>query len=132
MKRILMKQRHSTIILTLVTCALTNLSAVTYYVDPNGNYSNNGTNQAMPWQTITNVNNTIFHPGDNILFRSGGTWSGQLWPKGSGDANAQIVLGSYGSGARPIIDAQGVGNSAAIRLYNLLTFISYNNHKLIF
>ena len=94
-----------------------NLSAADYYIDPAGNDSNNGTSQVTPWQSLSKVNATTFAPGDRIFLKRGGTWYGSLKPQGSGDASDQITLGAYGTGAKPLIDAQGAGD-AAIRLTN--------------
>jgi autotransporter-associated beta strand protein len=90
------------------------LRAADYYVDPSGNDANTGTSAAAPWQSLAKVNATTFAPGDRILFKRGGSWTGMLYPKGSGDSTAQITLGSYGDGAKPLIDA--VGGYAAIHL----------------
>ena len=92
----------------------TPVAATTYYVDPAGNDSNNGTSSATPWKSIAKVNGTTFKAGDKILFKRGGTWSGTLSPKGSGTIAAQITLGSYGSGAKPLIDGAGAGAAIAI------------------
>lgn len=105
-------------IVTVYLLTLFSVSAATYYVAPDGNDRNTGLALAKPWRSLTNVNTRTFKPGDSILFKSGGSWSGQLWPKGSGAAPAPIMLGAYGSGAKPVIDAQGVSNSAAIKLHN--------------
>lgn len=93
----------------LLLCAnlATSLFAVTYYVDPAGNDTNDGVSTAMPWQSISKVNATTFQPGDNILFNRGGTWSGALRPLGSGNATSQITLSAYGEGAKPLINGAG-------------------------
>jgi len=62
------------------------------------------------------VSATTFAAGDSILLRRGTRCEGQLWPKGSGDAQRPIVVGSYGVGALPVIDAAGA--DAAIKLYD--------------
>ena len=36
------------------------------------------------WASLSKVDATTFQPGDRILFRDGDSWTGQLWPKGSG------------------------------------------------
>jgi len=85
-----------------------------YYVDPSGNDANAGTSTAAPWKSIAKVNGTTFMPGDQILFKRGGTWVGTLSPKGSGSIVAQITLGSYGTGAKPLIDGAGAGSVIAL------------------
>ena len=53
--------------------------AATYYVDAtNGNDSNNGPSEAMPWKTIAKVNAAVFNPGDQILFKGGRIGGGNL------------------------------------------------------
>ena len=88
--------------------------ATDYYVDPAGQDANPGTNQAAPWRSLDKVNGTVFQPGDNVRFKRGGTWTGSLHPQGSGNSSAQITLGAYGEGAKPLIN--GNGGWAAISL----------------
>ncbi len=64
------------------------------------------------------VNGTTFQPGDSILFKCGGAWTGQLNPKGSGTAGSPIVVDQYGSGAKPVIDANGATGNGAVYLLN--------------
>jgi len=92
-------------------------NARNYYVDCSSNLDGNGSLK-NPWNTLTSVNNFTFNPGDSILFKRGTKALGELWPKGSGNEKAQIVIDAYGTGSKPIIDAQGKENSAAIRLNN--------------
>ncbi|WP_242403677.1 hypothetical protein [Paenibacillus pini] len=76
----------------------------TYYVDNlSGNDSNGGTSSGSAWKTLTKVNATTFAPGDKILFKAGGSWQGQLWPKGSGASGSPIVIDMYGTGNKPLI-----------------------------
>ncbi|NQX58441.1 fibronectin type III domain-containing protein [Paenibacillus qinlingensis] len=92
---------------------------VTYYMDAvNGNDSNNGTSEATAWKSLAKVNNkTNFQPGDHILFKSGGSWSGSLKLKSSGAEGNPIVVGKYGDGPTPIINANAA--YAAIDLENI-------------
>lgn len=77
-----------------------------YYVNCSAATNGNGT-QASPWNSVTNVNNTTFGAGDNILFAAGTTCSGQLTPQGSGASGSPVTMGSYGTGAKPVINAGG-------------------------
>ncbi|MBZ3900434.1 right-handed parallel beta-helix repeat-containing protein [Streptomyces scabiei] len=91
-------------------------AGTTYYVSASGSDSNAGTSSA-PWRSLTKVNSTTFQPGDVIRFEAGDSWTGQLWPKGSGTEGAPITIDSYGVGAKPKIAGQGtVGD--AVRLNN--------------
>jgi parallel beta-helix repeat protein len=93
-------------------------NGTTYYVDAaNGDDEAPGTNPAAAWQTLDKVNATTFGPGDRVLLRSGQSWTGQLWPKGSGSDGNPIVVDRYGPGAKPAI--HGAGELAdAVRLHN--------------
>jgi len=80
----------------------------TYFVDNLiGVDTNNGTAMATPFKSIAKINQLELKPSDSILFRRGGQWIGNFVPKGSGAKNKRIVIGAYGSGSAPILDAQG-------------------------
>ncbi len=92
------------------------VSAATYYVDATlGNNSNNGTAASTSWQTLAKVNGTTFLAGDNILFKKGETFTGVLVAGQSGTNGNPITYGSYGEGARPIINAAGNNHGFDIR-----------------
>lgn len=91
------------------------VSGTNYYVSNTGNDSNTGTTTSAPWRTISKVN-TIFSslsPGDNILFKRGDTFVGELVISRSGTSGARIVIGAYGSGADPIISGLSTLSSFA-------------------
>ena len=89
--------------------------ATDYYVDAvAGNDANKGTNPDSAWRTLTKVNGTTFQPSDTILFKAGGAWDGQLWPKGSGAEGRPIRVGKYGSGAKPLIRGNGSVEDAVL------------------
>jgi hypothetical protein len=112
------------VILAVFALAAAQLQAVTYYVDSvDGNDTYNGTSTSTPWKTLTKVNATTFLAGDQILFKAGGVWIGQLHPLGSGAAGPPInpiVIDMYGdpNAGRPIIDGNGVIGNGAVYLYN--------------
>jgi hypothetical protein len=89
-----------------------------YYVDATaGNDAASGLDSTRAWRSLARVNSTTFQPGDRILLRAGGRWTGQLWPKGSGTAATPITIDRYGTGAAPRVD--GAGQVAdAVRLFN--------------
>lgn len=90
-------------------------SAASYYVDCSaGSDGAAGTSPAAAWRTLGKVAATTFAPGDSILLRRGTRCAGQLWPKGSGDAERPIRVGAYGRGALPVVEAGGA--DAAIKL----------------
>jgi hypothetical protein len=95
-----------------------------YYIDKSsGNDSNNGLNKSEAWFSIDRVSSVEFQPGDSIFFKRGCKWMDCLRPKGNGAKNNRIVIGAYGKGEAPIIDAEGKSAkldviSASILLYN--------------
>ena len=95
-----------------------------YYIDRiGGNDGNNGLTVQTAWQGLGNVNHHEFQPGDSILFKRGGRWTGILKPGGSGSKDKRIVLSAYGQGDAPVLDAEGKKDpsdlmSATILLYN--------------
>jgi hypothetical protein len=93
--------------------------AATYYVDSaSGSDGNDGLAPATPWKSLAKVNARTFQPGERILLKAGGSWTGQLHPQGSGTSNAPIVLDLYGTGPKPIIDANGATGNGAVYLYS--------------
>ncbi len=79
-----------------------------YFIDSeNGNDTHIGTNIKQAWKTLTKVNAQTFKPGDQVLFKRGSKWQGQLVPKGSGTQAQPILFSAYGKGALPQIAAEG-------------------------
>jgi len=114
------RSRMSLLALALVaSCCATTADAATYYIDAvGGSDSAAGTNTTAAWQTLAKVNATTFLAGDQILFHTGQSWSGQLHPLGSGTSAAPIVISSYGGGAKPIINGGSLSSGGAVYLYN--------------
>jgi hypothetical protein len=83
-----------------------------YYVSSSsGSDSNSGCSSSAPWASLTNVNDTTFAAGAEILFQDGGSWTGTLHPLGSGTSGSPIVVSNYGSGNAPIIAGGGATNA---------------------
>ncbi len=102
--------------LMLFTAADT--SGNVYYVDSvNGSDENDGTTKETAWQSLGKVNSTEFSAGDRILLKSGCAFEGQLFPKGSGEKGAPIVIDMYGEGPKPVILADGLSDTI-VTLYN--------------
>lgn len=79
-------------------------NGVIYYVDATmGQDTNNGTSPETAWKSIDRVNQEVFQPGDQILFKAGEEWTGALKPQGSGVDGAPIVIASYGEGKKPLL-----------------------------
>src|SRR5438132_6197116 len=80
----------------------------TYFIDnAAGNDSSSGTSESDAWQTVGKVSNVTLAPGDRVLFKRGGVWSGPLTLANAGTADRPITIGSYGSGALPVIKGHG-------------------------
>ncbi len=93
-------------------------AGTSYYVDSaKGDDGNRGTSPKAPWKSLAKVGATVFKPGDHILLKSGSVWSGQLWPKGSGEDTSPIVIDMYGGATKPIINGDGEVEDT-VRLYN--------------
>ena len=90
----------------------------TYYIDVvDGNDTADGTSIDHPWKTLDKVNQTVFRPGDRVLFKAGATWTGQLVPKGAGTAQSPVMFGRYGNGPKPKLDGEGRIEDV-VRIYN--------------
>jgi Right handed beta helix region len=100
-------------------CTGASAVAGVYYVDAAaGRDTNDGLTPATAWQTLAKVNATTLQAGNALCFKAGGSWTGQLAPKGSGSAAAPIVVDQYGTGGRPRI-AAGAGDLDAVLLFNV-------------
>ncbi len=99
---------------------VTSTGNTSYYIDATGGDDcADGLSPATAWSSLFRINATTFAPGDQILLKDTGLWSGVLHPKGSGAAGNHIVLSKYGNGGseqRPIINGYGVLH--AVYLYN--------------
>lgn len=83
----------------------TNLCAKNIYISPSGSDANTGLSTLSPWKTIAKLNASMATvvAGDFILFQAGGTWAEGIVMGKSGSALLPITIGSYGTGAKPII-----------------------------
>jgi hypothetical protein len=91
----------------------------TYYVDDAaGSHctdAGSGTSSAAPLCGFADLDGQTFGPGTQILLKRGDTFTGELGRLyGSGTATAPIVLGAYGSGARPHITGTGQAADRAV------------------
>lgn len=55
-------------------------AAVFYLDDEKGDDARDGLSPELAWKSLDRVNQHVFQPGDQILFRAGGRWSGQFKP----------------------------------------------------
>lgn len=93
----------------------------TYYISSSrGNDENDGLSEDTPFKTLTKVSQLELKPGSKLLLRASDVWQRQmLMPKGSGTRKKPIVIGTYGTGAKPII-SPGYSNNTiyGIRIVN--------------
>ncbi len=77
-----------------------------YYLDSAaGNDATTARSPDTAWKTLAKANSVTFQPGNSLCLKAGGSWTGQLAPKGSGTSAAPIVIDEYGSGAKPLLAA---------------------------
>ena len=80
----------------------------TYYVDATlGNDNNDGLSENSAWNTLTMVNGQVYKPGDKVLLKTGEVWNGQLEIHARGTENYPVVISSFGTGDKPIINGKG-------------------------
>lgn len=81
----------------------------TYYLDADGGSdSYDGRSPETAWATLDKASSVTFEPGDQIRLQCGDRFNGKLvFNDENGTAQDPILVGSYGSGNRPVIDAAG-------------------------
>lgn len=87
----------------------------TYYLDSSAAADGDGKSEATAFDSLEDVNNISFAPGDKILIKAGSVFEGQLYPKGSGSQEKPVVIDMYGEGDKPVID--GGGRYGAVPAY---------------
>ncbi|MFE2934336.1 hypothetical protein ACFXG0_27340, partial [Streptomyces sp. NPDC059278] len=88
----------------------------TQYVDCSADTSTQTGSSAFPWRSLDQVNGLTLKTGSRILLKRGSRCTGTLAPNGSGREGDPMVIGAYGSGAKPVID--GGGNPETLLLKN--------------
>ena len=90
-------------------------SSSSYFISQSGDDNNLGT-ITQPWKTLERVSRQTLNPGDSVLFSRGDRFDGHLSINGSGTDTLPIVIGSYGTGNKPIISAEvGFGGGGDFR-----------------
>ncbi len=74
-----------------------------YYISAAGNDSNNGLSEKNAWKSIDKLNTTVLKVGDQVHFRCGDSFAGELLIQQSGTETNPIAISSYGEGAKPVI-----------------------------
>lgn len=106
---IMKKKTHLLSLIFFLFFQINSVVAAKYYFSTtSGNDSRSPTqaqNPNTPWKSISKLN-SIFHslkPGDEILFKRGDVFYGTINISRSGTSSSPIVIGSYGTGAKPVI-----------------------------
>lgn len=68
----------------------------TYYLDSSAQDGGDGKTEATAFESLEDINNIQFAPGDKILIKRGSTFIGQLYPKGNGLYSAVPSYGANG------------------------------------
>ncbi len=76
-----------------------NIGATTYFIDSaTGDDNNAGTSESAAWKTLEKASRAPLAPGDRLLLRRGGQWTGSLKITRSGTTRSPITIGSYSTG----------------------------------
>jgi hypothetical protein len=90
---------------------------VSWHVDCSGTAAIADGSIAAPFRTIQQANELALNPGDQLLFKRRSHCTGELMPKGSGTLADPILIGAYGDGPLPRIEAAST-DLAALRIFN--------------
>src|SRR5699024_8148732 len=82
-------------------------TAETTYVDWTAEAAEADGTKEHPLTSLDAVNELGLDAGDQVLFHRGSTCTGTLVPNGSGKAGQPVVIGAYGTGEAPLLDAAG-------------------------
>lgn len=89
---------------------MTSLSKTYYVSSKTGNDSNDGLTEENAFASLFAINHISLQPGDKVLLERGCVFYGQyLQVTDSGSKDAPIVIGAYGDGNAPRIEACGQG-----------------------
>lgn len=104
-----------------------------YYVDCSREANGDGS-EASPLNSLAAANGITLQPGDGILFKAGTTCSAQVQDvdgqqvkaglrvvNAKGTAEAPITIGTYGTGAAPVIAGNGVSETVLLKNSEYIT-----------
>ncbi|MEP6713588.1 MAG: right-handed parallel beta-helix repeat-containing protein, partial [Ferruginibacter sp.] len=115
------------------------VTARNFYISATGNDANDGLSPATAWKTIAKLNASFdaVAPGDAILFKCDETFYGSIVIGKSGAKGNPITIGSYGTGAKPLISGlitlsswssagNGVYQASAPAVKNTVNLVTLN------
>ncbi len=97
------------------------------YIDAEKGKDTNPGTKEEPLKTLYAASQKTYAPGSEILLKAGGTFSGSLNIKGSGNAIKPITVTSYGDGAKPIVNSRGGAAISATGDYITITGLKITN-----
>ena len=108
------------VLLTAPLAASAATGPARHYVNCSSKTNGDGAAEGTAWNSISSVNqHGGFVAGDQIVFKRGTTCKGQLAPTGSGIKGLPIVIGAYGSGAKPTLAGGGTyNNTGTLQIIN--------------
>ena len=74
-----------------------------FYISQEGSDFNSGLTELSPYKSIDKINYEKLFPGDEIRFRAGDIFSGEVYIKYSGLKESPIIVSSCGEGIKPIL-----------------------------
>lgn len=100
--------------------------STTYYVSSKkGSNENEGTSAEQAFASLLKINEITLQPGDKVLLERGSVFQNEyLHIKGSGNADAPIIIGSYGDAAQPLPLIATNGYGVWYQDYNLASLDS--------
>ncbi len=99
-----------------------------YYVSASGSDANTGTNEFAPWQRLSKLANIELKGGDRVYLKAGDTFNGQLVLNNvSGTKENPVVITSYGTGDKPVIDLQLVEDTGTAKSELAVPAVLLNN-----
>lgn len=109
------RKLHTSWCCWLLALSLGTGQSASFYVDAqDGSDALSGTSARQAWRSLERVNAARFAPGDQVHFRAGSVWSGQLIIVSSGTEKHPVTFKAYGRGPRPRIDAKGKVTDAVL------------------
>jgi len=95
--------------------------ATDYYISSSaGNDNNDGTSVNTPWQTLAKIKQSSFSAGDKILLKKGDVWYENFKIYSSGTVDKPIIISSYGTGNKPIINV--------VKSFNTINWVNLGNN----
>jgi hypothetical protein len=104
-----------------------------YYVANDGDDSNDGLSPATAWQTISKVSSEMdsggIIQGDDIYFNRGDSWSlsYSFDVDRGGTSSNEMIIGAYGSGAKPIFSRSDGGNQVIYCNYENMGYVTFQD-----